>query len=133
MIAPQKRDATPGEWTFEPGDSGDDSVGMAPTPPSVYSAVDDTGNVVPICILDEPERHAARDPVDEYDECRERFGTIEGNAALICAAPALLAALSELLAALDHSAQAVDDDVAAMIRYGEAERGARNAIAKAAQ
>lgn len=41
----------------------------------------------------------------------------------------LLAALKEMLAALDVSVSG-DDEVAAMVRYGEAEKAARAAIAK---
>jgi len=56
----------------------------------------------------------------------------KADARLIAAAPELLEALSELIAAGDNSMRPTDgDDVAAMIRFGEAEKAARAAIAKA--
>jgi hypothetical protein len=90
---------TPGPWHFEPADRGDDSVGIPPSPPYICADVEPhgSGDVIPICTLDEPERRAMREPVDEYDECREAFGTVYGNAVLIAAAPDLLAALRYLV------------------------------------
>ena len=52
------------------------------------------------------------------------------DARLIAAAPELLEALLELLAAGENSVTA-DDDVAAMLRFGDAVSAARAAIAKA--
>lgn len=52
------------------------------------------------------------------------------NARLIACAPDLLAALTEYIAAADNSMTA-DDDIAAMIRFGDANKAARAAIAKA--
>ena len=54
----------------------------------------------------------------------------EADAQLISAAPELLAALTEYIAAADNSMTS-DDDIAAMIRFGEADKAAREAIAKA--
>ena len=54
----------------------------------------------------------------------------EANARLIAAAPDLLEALSELVAAGDYWLKA-DDEVKAMLRFGEADKAARAAIAKA--
>ena len=57
-------------------------------------------------------------------------GRHEANARLITAAPDLLEALKEYIAAGENSVTATDD-VAAMIRFGDAEKAARAAIAKA--
>ena len=54
----------------------------------------------------------------------------EANARLIAAAPELLEALKEYIAAGENSVTATDD-VAAMIRFGEANKAALAAIAKA--
>ena len=54
----------------------------------------------------------------------------KANARLIAAAPELLEALKEYIAAGENSVTATDD-VAAMIRFGEADKAARSAIAKA--
>lgn len=91
--------ATRGPWLYDAGDSGDDSVGMAPTPPAIYADPDNSGNVYPICTLDDPRRKADRDLVDEYDDGTETDGDIASNAALICAAPLLRDSLRELLEA----------------------------------
>lgn len=94
---PAPPDFTPGPWIFEPADRGDDSVGIAPSPPYVYADPDGDGNAYPVCTLDEPVRRVWRDPVDEYDECLESSGTVAGNAALIAAAPIMYTALAAIL------------------------------------
>ncbi len=101
---PAPPDFTPGPWSFEPADRGDDSVGIPPTPPYIYADPEEDGNVYPVCTLDDPVRRAGRDPVDEYDECLESSGTVAGNAALIAAAPDLLAALREIQAMTNEDA-----------------------------
>ena len=53
------------------------------------------------------------------------------NARLIAAAPELLEAAKEHLAASEYSMSG-EDDVAAMLRFGDAEKALRAAIAKAA-
>lgn len=86
---------TRGPWIYDAGDSGDESVGMLPTPPTVYADPDGDGNVYPVATLERPARKAARDPVDEYDEGIEQDGDEAGNGPLIAAAPDMLAALRE--------------------------------------
>lgn len=54
----------------------------------------------------------------------------EANKSLIAAAPELLAAAKEYLSAGEYSMSA-EDDVAAMLRFGDAEKALRAAIAKA--
>ena len=54
----------------------------------------------------------------------------KANARLIAAAPDLLEALKEYIAAGENSVTATDD-VAAMIRFGEADKAARAVIKKA--
>ena len=83
---------TGGEWYVEPGDDGDDSVGLAPTPPTVEAELGDGGDPVTICVLRETGRAIGREPENEFDECFEWVGTTEGNGHLIAAAPDLLAA-----------------------------------------
>ena len=58
------------------------------------------------------------------------MNTAEANARLIAAAPDLLEASIEYLAAGENSMN-TDDDIAAMIRFGKAEKSMRAAIAKA--
>lgn len=94
---PAPPDFTPGPWSFEPADSGDDSVGIPPSPPYVYADPDGDGNAFPVCALDDPIRRADRDPVDEYDECLDQRGTAAGNGALIAGAPVMFAALAAIL------------------------------------
>jgi hypothetical protein len=91
-------DHTAGEWIFDAGDNGDDSVGMAATPACVYADVTQPGdscdgNVYPICTLDNPVRPRDGPRVDEYDEGIEQSGDIGANGMLIAAAPRLLEAL----------------------------------------
>lgn len=64
----------------------------------------------------------------------ERAEEMMANARLIAAAPELLAALRELLDAADASVSAdTVDDVAAMLRYGEAHEIAREVVLKATE
>jgi hypothetical protein len=88
---------TPGPWHYEPGDVGDDSVGIGPTAPYIYADPENDGNVVPICTMDTPARPTGQPPRDEYDECIESIGDERANARLIAAAPEMYEALQWLL------------------------------------
>lgn len=69
--------------------------------------------------------HAKRPGTISY----ERLNSANAIASLLTQRDELLAALTELLAAADNSINPPDnDDVAAMIRYGEAEKESRATI-----
>src|SRR5438445_2113207 len=95
-------------WRYEPGDSGDPSVGIGPTAPSIYVEVDGEDgerHVVEIAQPQEPiygvdigkcgpecphlvRLHAVNDaqddwcPVHEYDEGMRAVGNLHANATL---------------------------------------------------
>ena len=70
---------TPLPWVYEPGDSGDPSVGVSGSPPTIYDC--DPDNPVVIAILNGPAYHVPA--TDEYDEGLRFRGSIDGNAAFI--------------------------------------------------
>lgn len=84
---------TPGEWKLIPGDPGDDSVGLGPTPATVVVETENNDSII-ICTLHEPWYRTGGPPADEYDECVGLSGTLEGNGDLIVAAPDLRRALA---------------------------------------
>ncbi len=84
---------TNGKWIYDPGDTGDDSVGIGPTSPYIVAELNDGKDAVPICTLDEPRRSRGEAPKDEYDDGTETIGDLDANARLICAAPDMLAVL----------------------------------------
>lgn len=83
---------TPGPWTVEPSDSGDASVGLAPTPPVVFTTLPNREDrsieiaVVGTTIYDNSE--------DGYPQS---WGDPDANANLIAAAPDLLTAVHAAL------------------------------------
>lgn len=81
---------TPGPWTFEPGDTGDPSVGVGAQLPTVF-----VGNPNPY--YDGILLATLHDPICNNDEDGhpQYFGNADANARLIAAAPDLLAALQE--------------------------------------
>lgn len=79
---------TPGPWTVEPSDSGDASVGMAATPPVVFTTIPNRDDrYVEIAIIGS----TIYDNSEEGDDLA--YGDPDANACLIAAAPDLLAAL----------------------------------------
>ena len=84
---------TPGPWHFDPGDGGDASVGLAPTPPSVFHEVQDgSGEVVEIAYLKIPWSGVIPGP----DGGSDTLGDVAANGALLAAAPDLLTKLKEI-------------------------------------
>src|ERR1017187_7982443 len=82
---------TLGPWTFNPGDSGDDSVGIGPIPSTIDHETE-SGDCVPICTILDPCYRVDREPSDEFDEGLAWLGSSGGNGDLIAAGPDLLAA-----------------------------------------
>lgn len=89
---------TPAPWIYEPGDAGDATVGLGPTPPAITHETPG-GEMVVVCTLDVPSYRADRAPVDEWDECLEIVGDMHANGRLIEAAPDLIEACRAALAA----------------------------------
>jgi hypothetical protein len=83
---------TPGEWFIEPGNDGDDSVGLRPTPPMIFAVSREGSKVFPICTMERPSHRVRRNPTDPFDECVEESGSLDANAHLISASPDLLEA-----------------------------------------
>lgn len=96
---------TPGPWAISPGDSGDASVGIGPTPPEVWAPAPN-GDPVTICTIREPAYRVEPEPGDEFDEGLRLSGDAAANTRLIAAAPDLLAACKAALAALTELADA---------------------------
>jgi hypothetical protein len=117
---------TPGPWFYEPEDRGDDSVGMAGTPPYIYADPQSDGNAVPVCTMDSPCRATDRELVNEYDEGIEWIGDDKANARLIAAAPELYESLADAEIALAH----LQDSLRVRVNPPTLEK-ARAALAKA--
>ncbi len=88
---------TPGPWSFDSGDPGDDSVGLGPTDPSIFYETFD-GDVVQICSLLQPAIRVDTDPTDIFDEGIRFVGDPIANARVIIAAPDYYAAVEQMLA-----------------------------------
>jgi len=100
---------TRGEWEFDPGDTGDPSVGMAATPPSIYVELkgeDDQSHTLELAQPLEPlysvhvdrctpacRRHPEFDVCEEghneYDEGMRAAGNVNANGTLMANSPRL--------------------------------------------
>lgn len=88
---------TPGPWFYDPGDSGDASVGLSGYAPFVYAEAPN-GEPIEICRLSDPLYRVDPDPADEFDEGLRWLGDVAANGRLLKAAPRLLKAAEYLLA-----------------------------------
>ena len=129
MPATQAINHTPGPWTVEPSDSGDSSVGLAPTPPVVFTTIPNREDrsieiaVVGSTVYDNSE-----------DGHNLSYGDADANGRLIAAAPDLLAALHRMLdchqAAMDAAQSGASEVTHKPCKCGAC-HAARAAIAKA--
>lgn len=88
----------PPSWTFDPGDDGDDSVGLAPVAPHIWAPAPN-GDVVELCVL-KPCRYRENGyqfNEDEYDDGIRELCSPDEIGHLMAAAPDLQKALDDLL------------------------------------
>lgn len=115
---------TPGPHHFEPGDPGDASVGIGPSPPYVWAEGPD-GEPIVLATLSPPRYRVEPEPGNEYDEGLRDHGTEDGNGRLYAAATGLLEMCRRMARLIEFV-----PDITGMVRPGRIKAEAEALIAQ---